>query len=184
MITKYFEEIDGELVKKEIDQSYFLSFYEDEYSKALEYFQKNPTYIVDANDTIMVFISFGLVSLTIACSIVYLLIPLLSKKKVTPAQLLLSLMLVDYVKDLEVTNKQIIIRFFVILLFEYWVPILLFVNIQMLGLVPILITIVMMSFTKKNLAPHDYLTGTMVITTRNGAPNLEGKPEIPPIPME
>jgi len=57
----------------------------------------------------------------------------------------------------------------------------------MLGLIPALITIFMMSFTKKNLAPHDYLTGTMIVSTRNGVPMLDGKPEIsivPPMPME
>jgi len=127
LITKYFTEIDGELVKSEIDQSYFLNFYKTEYDKALKYFQSNPTYILNANDTFMIFVGFGLASITLSCAVVYLLIPLLTKKKVTPAQGILCLMPVDYVKDLPITNKQTIIKFFVILFFEYWLPVLLFI---------------------------------------------------------
>ena len=180
IVTNFFDiDSDGNLTPKEnIDDSYFIQFYEKQYGLALEYLMADSTYIIDASDTFLIFVLFLLLSISIANIISYLVVPLLSKKKQTLAQMLFKVMVVDYKKDLAMTNKQVVIRFFSIWLFEYIIPVLVFTRIQMLSLLPLLITIASTGFTKKNLAPHEFITGTMSVSYREGVPILEGKPEI------
>lgn len=141
-------------------------FYQSEYKKAIDYFETDPTY-----DTLVSKISFinlmiSLNAITLASAIIYLLIPLLRKEGETPSQILLKLCIVDARDMKQIKRWQIIVRYFIILLFDYFLPVILLLQNGYFIPITIIITVGMMCITKNNISPHDFATQSMVILKR------------------
>ncbi|HPM08083.1 MAG TPA: hypothetical protein PLL60_04800, partial [Bacilli bacterium] len=69
--------------------------------------------------------------------------------------------------DTRVKKGQVAIRFVILLLFNIWVPILLFARFSYFTLIPVFISIVLMSLTKTFSGPHDYVARTYIVSNRD-----------------
>ena len=107
-----------------------------------------------------------LISLTIATSIIYLIVPLLRKEGETPAQIINKLCIIDTRKMSTIKKWQIVVRYLILLLFNYFMPVILFVEVGYFVPLTIIISLLMICITKNNLGPHDYATQSMVILKR------------------
>ena len=107
-----------------------------------------------------------LISLTIATSIIYLIVPLFRKEGETPAQIINKLCIIDTRKMSTIKKWQIVVRYLILLLFNYFMPVILFVEVGYFVPLTIIISLLMICITKNNLGPHDYATQSMVILKR------------------
>jgi hypothetical protein len=144
-----------------------LEFYESAYYSALALFTSNPTYVNNMRATFYVVVFTSLFSLTVGAAIVYLIVPLIGKKGSTPFQRLLKLGLADARDDTRVKRHQVVLRFFVLLFFNLWAPLLLYVEFAYFTLVPIFVTLIMISVVPSFRGPHDLVSKTYVIAYKN-----------------
>ncbi|MFA5235400.1 MAG: RDD family protein [Bacilli bacterium] len=144
-----------------------LEFFKDAYDSALDFFEDNPIYVSDMRATFYIVVFTSLFSLTLGAAIVYLLVPLVSKKGSTPVQLLFKLGLADARDDTRVKNHQVVLRFLVLLLFNLWLPILLYVEFAYFTLVPNFVTLIMISIVSGFRGPHDLASKTYVIAYKD-----------------
>ena len=107
-----------------------------------------------------------LLAITLATSIIYLIIPLCRKNGETPAQIINNLCIVDNKSMVDIKKRQIVIRYLVILLFNYFFPILMYVKFSYFSTITIIISVIMICVTKNNIGPHDYLSQSVVILKR------------------
>ncbi len=144
-----------------------LGFYENAYESALSFFSSHPTYVSDMRATFYVVVFTSLFSLTVGAGIVYLAVPLISPNGSTPFQWLFKLGLADARDDTRVKRHQIVLRFLVLLFFNLWAPILLYVEFAYFTLVPNFITLIMISIVSGNRGPHDLASKTYVVAYKN-----------------
>ena len=159
-------ENDQYVEKNDAKEEDLKAFYEDEYQDALDFFTTNPDYYTKVNKVeALVLLSF-IVSITIGTSVIYLWIPLLRKEGETPSQIINKMCLIDIRDFSNVKKKQIVLRYFILLLLNYYVPILLFLQYQYFVPFTIILSVAMICITKNNIGPHDYATQSMVILKR------------------
>ena len=91
---------------------------------------------------------------------------MLRKEGETPAQIICKLCIVDARNMKQIKRWQILLRYLIILLFDYFLPIVLFIQNGTFVPLTIIITVGMMCITKNNLAPPDYATQSLVILKR------------------
>lgn len=154
--NQYVEKLDA----KEEDLK---AFYEDEYQDALNFFSSNPDYYSKVNKVeSLVVISFVL-SLFVGTSIIYLVIPLIRKEGETPSQIIHRICIVD-VRDISTIKRwQIIVRYLILFLFNYCMPLMLYLQYDYFVPLTIIISVAMICITKNNIGPHDYASQSMVI---------------------
>lgn len=169
LTSGYFQlnEENNQIIRTETDDAKVRVFYELEFSKAASFLEKDPVYYRAVQGTYYIVIFTCLFSVTLASSIIYLFIPLLRKDGETPFQIVFKICLVDGRNDTKVKRKQIVIRFVVLVLFNIWIPFLLYVEFTYFTLIPNLITLIMISVTKSFSGPHDYVSHTYVATKRD-----------------
>jgi len=155
------------IVRIETDDVKVKVFYEAELGKATSFLERDPGYYKSVQGTYYIVIFTCLFSVTLGAAVIYLLIPLLRKDGETPFQMVFKICLVDGRDDTRVKRKQIVIRFAILILFNIWIPILLYANFTYFTLVPNLITLIMMSVTRSFSGPHDYVSHTYVATKRD-----------------
>lgn len=167
--SSYFvEESEGVYVRAPgVEDETIKPFFVSAYNDAIKFLENDPVYVNGLEKTFYIFIFTSLFSATVAVGVVQLLIPLLMKNGQTPFKLAFKLCLADARDDTRVKKKQLIARFVVLLLFNIWVPILLFARFSYFTLIPIFVTIVLMSLTKTFSAPHDYAASTYIVSNRD-----------------
>lgn len=139
------------------------SFYLKEYHEAIAFFKTDLQYKSYVSKSFSMMMLSYIVSIGLGSSIIFLIIPLCRKEGETPAQIMNKICLVDARDNSTIKKWQIVIRYFVILLFDMYLPILLYIQDVSLFLLPIFITILMMGLTKTNIGPQDYLSQSKVI---------------------
>lgn len=134
-----------------------ITFYEDEYEKAINLMNKyddniiNLAYKVNRYNVITISIS-----LFVSIIILYLVIPLIFKDGETLGKKLMGIGIVNLKNGFRIKLSQKIIRFLSFLIFEVILSILLLA-------IPLIISISMMFFSKNNMALHDQLAATLCI---------------------
>lgn len=157
----------GNIIEKlDIEKDKLDEFYYNEYQKAIDVFDSNGYYQNLLTRISSLFILTLLLAITLATSIIYLIIPLCRKNGETPAQIINNLCLVDNKSMVDIKKRQIVIRYLVILLFNYFFPILMYVKFSYFSTITILISVIMICVTKNNIGPHDYLSQSVVILKR------------------
>ncbi len=146
---------------KDIDKVY--EFLETEYNSAINYFKSNPTFIDYSNKSYSILLYGTLIVIIISSLIYYLLLPLCIKYKVTLGEIIFKIALASSKDEQLAKNKDVVIRNIVFILFNIIAPFLLYTQIPFLALIPIFITILLLSFTKSNLTPHDYMSNTYLV---------------------
>jgi len=157
----------GNIIEKfDIEKDKLDEFYYNEYQKAIDVFDSNGYYQNLLTRISSLFILTLLLAITLATSIIYLIIPLCRKNGETPAQIINNLCIVDNKSMVDIKKRQIVIRYLVILLFNYFFPILMYVKFSYFSTITILISVIMICVTKNNIGPHDYLSQSVVILKR------------------
>lgn len=157
----------GNIIEKlDIEKDKLEEFYYNEYQKAINVFDSNGYYQNLLTRISSLFILTLLLAITLATSIIYLIIPLCRKNGGTPAQIINNLCIVDNKSMVDIKKRQIVIRYLVILLFNYFFPILMYVKFSYFSTITILISVIMICVTKNNIGPHDYLSQSVVILKR------------------
>ena len=154
------------IVKDNVKDDAVKLFYYSEYKQALEFLETNPTYDKLVSKITVINLYSILLSITLATAIIYLLIPLFRKEGETPAQIINKLCIVDARNMKQIKKWQIVVRYLILLLFDYFLPIVLFVQNNVFIPITIIITIGMMCVTKNNVSPHDFATQSIVILKR------------------
>ncbi|MFA5763019.1 MAG: RDD family protein [Bacilli bacterium] len=143
------------------------TFFVSAYDEAVDFLEEDPVYVNGVEKTFYIVIFTVLFSATLAVSVIQLLIPLLMKNGQTPFKLAFKLCLADARDDTRVKRKQLVIRFVILLSFNIWVPILLFARFSYFTLIPIFVSLVIMSVTKRFSGPHDYVANTYIVSSRD-----------------
>lgn len=142
-------------------------FYEIQYSKAVEFLDNDPLIISNSNKTYLIMMFSILINSVIATSIIYLLCPLVIKHNgQTPSQFFFKVGLCDGREDIRVKKSQIVVRYLVLVIFNFVLPILLFSKFSYFTILPILITCGMICFTKINGGFHDYISKTYLVNLK------------------
>jgi|GEM_PF-1162005 RDD family. len=149
------------------DESLAKEFYKNCYDAAIDYFEDNPEYYYNAKNSFYIIVGTVLFSTILSTGIIYLLIPLLRKDGETPSQIILHIALCDGRDDTKVKKKQVIIRYVVLLIWDFVIPILFYSTLNYFTLIPVLITLAMVCFTKSNSGPHDYVSKTYVVDKKD-----------------
>ena len=166
--SNYFEynENNQLVVKDTINEQEVTLFYYSEYLSAIVFFESDPKYDSLISKITVINLFKTLNSITLATAVIYLLIPMLRKEGETPAQIINKLCVVDARNMKQIKRWQILLRYIIILLFNYFFPIVLFIQNGAFIPLTIIITIGMMCITRNNLAPHDYATQSLIILKR------------------
>lgn len=169
LVSGYFvEESEGVFVRTDgADDAEVKTFFAGAYDDAVTFLETDPVYLNGVEKTFYIVIFTSLFSATLGMAIIFLLIPLLMKNGQTPFKLVFKLCLADARDDTRVKKGQVAIRFVILLLFNIWVPILLFARFSYFTLIPIFISIVLMSLTKTFSGPHDYVARTYIVSNRD-----------------
>jgi hypothetical protein len=154
------------VVKSNIDLESLSLFYQSEYQAAIDFFESNPSYDKLLSKISFINLMISLSAITMATAIIYLLIPLLRKEGETPAQILLKLCIVDSRDMKQIKKWQVITRYIIILLFDYFLPVILLLQNGYFVPITIIITVGMMCITKNHISPHDFATQGMVVLKR------------------
>lgn len=154
------------------------NFYGAEYGKAIVFLEQDPIYVEGIRQTFFIALFSNLVTITIACSIVYLLVPMLRRNGQTPMQILFKIGLADASSDMRVKRGQIAIRFAILLLFNVWLPILLYARFAYFTLVPVFVTLILMTITRASRGPHDFASNTYVVSLKGIVIPARNKSEI------
>lgn len=166
------------VLKDGVDSDELKAFYQTEYSEAVNFLEEDPVYVAGLRRTFYITLFTALGSVTLAAGAVYLLVPLLRRNGDTPMQMLFKLCLADATSDTSVKRRQIVFRFGVLLLFNIWLPILLYARFAYFTLVPIFITLILMSVTRSYRGPHDFASGTYIVSCRDIVIPKTREPEI------
>jgi len=146
-----------------IDNDETKAFYKNQYEIATTYFKANPDYVYYVNKTYVLLTSIVILLIETVLTIFYLVIPLCRKEGETIGQMLFKICLIDS-RDLSQVKKwQIALRYMVLVVINYAITIVIYLIWDYATLLPALITLFMMSFTKKNKGPHDYLSQSHII---------------------
>lgn len=165
---------DGDATDAEIK-----TFLTGAYDDAVAFLESDPVYVNGVNKSFYIIVFSCLFSATLAMSIIYLLIPLLMKNGQTPFKLVFRLCLVDARDETRVKRRQLVYRFLILLFFNIWIPILLFANFTYFTLIPVFVTVAMMSFSKSFSGPHDYVAKTYIVSARDVViPEHSKEPEL------
>ncbi|HOJ44781.1 MAG TPA: RDD family protein [Bacilli bacterium] len=151
----------------DVSETALKSFYGAEYGKAVVFLEQDPVYVAGIRQTFLIALFSNLVTITLSCSIVYLLVPMLRPNGQTPMQILLKIGLADASSDTRVKRGQIAIRFAILLLFNVWLPILLYARFAYFTLVPIFVTLILMTITKASRGPHDFASNTYIVSLKD-----------------
>lgn len=174
----FIEESEGVFTRKsDISDETVRIFFVSAYDDAVDFLESDPAYTEGVQKSFYIVIFTSLFSATLAMGVIHLLIPLLLKNGQTPFKLVFKLALADARDDTRVKRKQIVYRFLILLFFNIWVPILLFGRFTFFTLIPIFVSIIMMSLTKSFCGPHDYVAKTYVVSNRD-ITIPEVKPEV------
>lgn len=150
--------------KKDITDSMVKSFLSTQYEKALDILHSNTKYVIATNYTYNVMVATIIFCSMISFTIFFLTVPILSKEHSSIGQKICGLSCVNSEDKTPSTKKQITIRFIIIYLMNGLLPIGLFTlwGFEVMG-VPFLIVLIMISFSRTNSGPHEYLSHTKVI---------------------
>lgn len=165
LATGYYEmNENGEFIRKtDASVEQVKLFLEKEYSDAVSFFTSSPAYVTVTNRSLRILLISALIVITFSSACIYLFIPLICKEGETPGQLLNKICLVDSRDQSQVKKRQILIRYIILLGFDILLPICFYIQWGYFSVFSIFITIVMISVTKSNSGPHDYISRTYVI---------------------
>ena len=169
LVSGYFiEESEGVFVRADgADDAEVKAFFVGAYDDAVTFLEADPVYLNGVEKTFYIVIFTSLFSATLGMAIIFLRTPLLNKYGQTPYKLVYKLCLAEARDDTRVKKGQLFIRFIILLSFNIWVPILLFARFSYFTLIPIFISIVLMSLTKTFSGPHDYVARTYIVSNRD-----------------
>ena len=139
------------------------SIYNSEYLNAISYLKSGDEYIYYSGKSYEFFSYSSLISIVIAASIIYLIIPLIKVNKVTLGQRLFKMRLADNHSHNDAKTWQIIIRSTSFILINYLIPILFYLAFGMFTLIPLFISIIMFCVIKGNRGPHDLLSFSIIL---------------------
>lgn len=162
------DETGNYIAKEDAKEEDIKGFYLKEYNNAIAFFKTDRQFNAYLSKTFSMMMLSYLLSALIGTTIIYLVIPLCRKEGETPAQIVNKICIVDARDNSTIKKWQIVVRYLIILLFDIYLPIILYMQDVSLFLLPVFITILMMGLTKTNIAPHDYVSQSKVILKHRG----------------
>ena len=160
----YFNKIDGKYVVKDgIEKNVLVNFYNNQYSKAMDLLYENENYSLGIIKTFHIIMYTSLISFTLSISIFYLLIPMLTKEGETIGYLIGKICLIDDRNGTKIKKWQIFMRFITTYVINFYIPFFIYVQFQKFNLITVLVTLFMISFTKRNRGPQDFASLSLVI---------------------
>lgn len=151
----------------EVEEAYFVAFFEFEYDEAVDYFESDPIYFSYMDSSFMIIVVTILISATIATAIIYLIIPLTRKNGQSLAQIITHLAIADSRDDTRVKKWQIVVRYLVILGMDFYFPILMYAQWGVFTAIPILASLLIMCVTRANEGPQDFASKTFVVVCKD-----------------
>lgn len=143
---------------------------EKEYVKAIKFLKSDPKYIYSSNHSLLLAVSSLMICSVISTLIFYLIIPLFNRNHATLGQMICGLALVNDEDNKEANKKQVIIRYIIVLLTSFLLPIsIMLMSIDFAGM-PIFVNAGVMCFTKNNDSFHGYFSRTKVINKSRSNP--------------
>ena len=152
--STFYTKVDDNLVlNNDVDEEKLKNFLTDQYQKALAFVKTNPIYIQNINKSVTIF---------------YLIVPLCRKNGETIGQMIFKMKLIDTRTISQVKKWQILVRYIIILAFDYLLGATLYLKFSPgIMLLPILITSFCIALTKLNVGPHDLISQTMIVSRKD-----------------
>lgn len=161
--SNLFETVDDRVVEKSSSKMEDLKkFYENEYKNAVSFQEKDPYIINGGNKTLLISVGTMMVCSVISTSIFYLVIPLSLKRRVTIGQYICKFSLSNMEDKVIASRKKVVIRYFVILVFDYLLSISIYILFPSFIGLPLFVTAAMIAFSKNNTALHDFFSQSKV----------------------
>lgn len=133
------------------------------YEQALQYFQQTQEYVKIYHDiSNQIMINF-FISMFLSFFILTAIVPISRKDGVTIGKRIQQLQMVTKKDQTRVKKYQLLIRFIMVYLFQIIVPFLCGQYFEIFYTFPLMLTLILMTFSKQHLAIHDYIANTQVI---------------------
>lgn len=165
---------EGQFVRKEgVTSSQALTFLQEEYDKAVDYFYLNPELISNTRLTYYTMAFSILIIVSITSAIFYFLIPLLTPRRQTLGYLIARLIPVTGEDMLRPTRGKIALRAFIFVIITFISPLtisFLFTNGIMFAFIPFFANTMILSFSRSNSGLHDYASRIYVINLSHSNP--------------
>lgn len=167
--STFYTKVDDNLVlNNDVDEEKLKNFLTDQYQKALAFVKTNPIYIQNINKSFTIFFLVIVLFIAIDVTIFYLIVPLCRKNGETIGQIIFKMKLIDTRTISQVKKWQILVRYIIILAFDYLLGATLYLKFSSgIMLLPILITSFCIALTKLNVGPHDLISQTMIVSRKD-----------------
>ena len=165
LATGFFERnSDGEVVRRaNVVDSNVKEVLLKELDKALDYFEKDPTYLDYLRKPYYIKTFSDIIICAVSSIFVYFIPMISSKGGETLGQRIFKIAIADRRTNTYAKKSMIFVRYLVFALFNIMAPVLLFISIEYLALIPIFITMIMMSFSKIGTTVHGIISKTYVV---------------------
>ena len=162
--SNYFDKVDGKyFIKDGIEKSVVVSFYSKQYDNAMDLLYENNEYSEGIIKTFQIIMYTSLLAFSLSISIFYLLIPMLTKEGESIGYLIGKMCLIDDRDGTKIKKWQIFMRFMTIYVINFYIPFFIYVQFKSFNLISVLISLFMISFTKRNRGPQDFASLSLVI---------------------
>lgn len=165
----YFDRLENDVFtrKEGVSEEKFEAFFVSSYEKAVAFLEDDPAYLrgVQRSFYIVLFTSLG--SITIASLLIHLLVPMISKHGQTPFKFVFKICLIDARDETQVKKWQILVRFFILIFFNIWVPVIIYARFVYATTVPLIVSAITLFVTRTNSSPHDFIAKTYVVSKRD-----------------
>ena len=164
----FYLDIDNQIkVADNTSQESLRLFFEIQIKKAIIFLENDPIYRDNAQKAFLITIFSYLTCGTLSFLIFYLLISLFTKDSTTIGQKLFKMGLMDVRVAAKATKNQVLVRFIVLVILNFWIPLLWYARVAYLSVFPILITLITIVLTKKNQGIHGMISATQIVSTRD-----------------
>lgn len=141
-----------------------------EYNEAIKFLKSDPDYIYASNHSLLLAVISLMICSILSTSIFYLIIPLFNRNHASLGQMICGLALVNSDDKKDATKKQVFIRYIIVLLTNFLLPIsIMLLNVDFAGM-PLFINAGVMCFTKNNDSFQGYFSKSKIINKSRSNP--------------
>jgi hypothetical protein len=156
------------IVRKEgISDDLAAKFLKDQYDKALDFLDTNPTYVSKVNHAALITFWCMALSMVLSTAIIWLIIPLTNKHRASLFQLVFKVGLAETEDDKIAKRSRVFVRYLLILAFDFILPLFCYYQWSFVMLYTDLLDLTLECFVPKGRSGHDLLSFTYVVSTRD-----------------
>lgn len=146
-----------------------VKFLKDQYDKALDFLDTNPTYVSKVNHGALITFWCLALSMTLSTSIIWLVLPLATKNRSSLFQLIFKEGLAETEDDKVAKRSRVLVRYLLILAFDFILPLFCYYQWSFVMLYTDLLDLTLECFVPKGRSGHDLLSFTYVVSTRDNS---------------